>query len=82
MCSESLNILFVFWRCPVNNKHVLEVVTTTPMTGQDAIKSIDLDIKKRFQKKLKNVKNLAGIKKRLKQMKNIGHSLFNFLLKA
>jgi len=52
------------------------------MTGQDAIKSIDLDIKKRFQKKLKNVKNLAGIKKRLKQMKNIGHSLFNFLLKA
>ena len=81
MHSQSLNILFVFWRCPINNKHVLEVVTTTSMIGQDAIKSIGLNVKKRL-KKLKHVKNLAGIKKHLKQMKNVGHSLFNFLLKA
>jgi len=56
-------------------------VTTTPIIGQDAIKSIGLNVKKRL-KKLKHVKNLAGIKKRLKQMKNVGHSLFNFLLNA
>jgi len=36
------------------------------MIGQDAIKSIYLNIKKRFQKKLKHVKNLAGIKKTFK----------------
>jgi len=45
MRSKSLNILFVFRRCFVNNRHVLEVVPTTPVIGQDAIKSIDLDVK-------------------------------------
>jgi len=29
MRSKSLNILFVFWQCFVNNRHVLEVVLTT-----------------------------------------------------
>jgi len=43
MRSKSLNILFVFWRCFVNNRHVLEVAPTTPEIGQDAIKSIHLD---------------------------------------
>ena len=50
MRSQSLNILLVFWQCPVNNKHVLEVVTTTPMIGQDAIKNIGLNVKKTFSK--------------------------------
>jgi len=33
MCSKSLDILFVFWRCLVNNKHTLEVVPITPVAG-------------------------------------------------
>jgi len=36
------------------------------MFGQDAIESIGLNVRKRLQKKLKHVKNLAGIKKTFK----------------
>jgi len=67
MRSKSRNILFVFWRCLVNNGHALVEVLTTPVIGKDAIKNVDLNVDNVSVKGLKTLNKLCrNLKKYLK----------------